>query len=119
MSDLRIQSQAPMSIDPSMQGDPADAVSRADRPPATGARGTSGQSQATGSGGAAGAGTAPSVDGGTECMDEILSAAGTCGAAVLSAGALALVAGVACAGNTMTAIECLQREAEARSPAQR
>lgn len=109
MSDLRIQSSALMSIDPSMVDDPANAVSRDQRPGATGARGTSSGPEPTGSGGAGG--VAPS-EARSDCFDEILVAAGSCGVTVLSAGAAALVAGVVCVGSTLGAIECLQREAQ-------
>ena len=116
MSDLRLQSRynEPMSIDPSLADDPNQSVCRATPSALEGARGTSGRSEA--SGGAPSASADVGRKAGTECLDEILAVAGSCGALALSAGAAALVAGFGCAGATLNSIDCLQREVEARKP---
>ncbi len=118
MSDLRIQSTAPMSIDPDME-DPANAMSRADQSAPTGARGRAGYSD----GGASSVSTAPDGQESGECLDEALTAAGTCGAAVVvagtTAGAGAVFTGMACVGSTLALIRCLEREPVSHSQSAR
>ncbi len=107
MSDLRIQSTAPMSIDPDLE-DPANAMSRADESAPTGARGRAGYSE----GGASSVSTAPERQESQECLAPALSAAGGCGVAVVAAGTTAGVgavfAGIACVGATLALLDCLE-----------
>ncbi len=114
MSDLRIQSTAPMSIDPDME-DPENAMSRADQSAPTGARGRAGYSE----GGASSVSTAPDDRESGECLPVALSAVGTCGVAVVAAagtaGAGAVLTGIACVGTTMSFFNCLEGEPASRS----
>lgn len=108
MSNVRINTSAPMSIDPSQLEDPA-AVSREDGGGASaasvsGARGTSGRGPDDDTQ------VSRDQDGGS-CLDEGLRAAAACAAAALagSAGGVgAIVAGVACVGSTLSWLECVQ-----------
>ncbi len=114
MSDLRIQSTAPMSIDPDLE-DPANAMSRADESAPTGARGRAGYSD----GGAGSVSTAPDGRESGECLPAALNAVGTCGTTVVVAGttvgAGAVFTGILCVAATMSLLDCLEGEPASRS----
>ncbi|MDQ2642892.1 MAG: hypothetical protein M3020_03695 [Myxococcota bacterium] len=117
MSDLRIQSTAPMSIDPDLE-DPANAMSRADESAPAGARGRAGYSGYS-DGGASSVSTAPDGRESGECLPAALNAVGTCGVAVGAAagtaGAGAVFTGILCVAATMSLLDCLEGEPASRS----
>jgi hypothetical protein len=90
----------------------SEAVCRTPSPDRSGEHGAPGRMESSGAGGSGGVAQAAAKS--SECLEEVLTAVGSCAATLLlHAGARALLAGVDCAGSTLTAIECLKRDAEA------
>jgi len=90
--------------------DPSEQMSRADGSSA-GAGGASGSGYTGGSEGAASvSGSSPATHDPPSCLPEALKAAGSCGAALLLSRIptpATLFAGLACAGNALSLVECL------------